>query len=90
MKSLRKWLDNHIARLNCFVNGHGPFFVLEVYETKEVLRFFRGNALQKIRVEEPRKLTYEYHKVKCLKCQRISLEWTLIGATAHTNTEPDA
>jgi hypothetical protein len=90
MKSLRKWFDAMVAKLNCFVNGHGPFVVLHVYDAKVVARYFKGRSLEKIRAAEPEQLVYEHQKTKCLKCGRVSLEWTLIGAMTHTNTEPDA
>jgi hypothetical protein len=89
MKSLRKWLDNSIAKLNCFVNGHGPFEVLHIYEAKAVARYFKGKRIEKLRAAEPEQLVYEHQKIRCAKCGRVSLAWTLIGAMTHTNTEPD-
>jgi hypothetical protein len=88
MNSLRKWLDALVASLNCFVNGHGPYQVLHVYETKNVPRYFKGKRIEKLRVGEPCELIYEHQKIRCLKCLRVSLEWRLLGAVEHTNTTP--
>jgi hypothetical protein len=80
MKSLRKWLDNNIAKLNCFVNKHGPFKVLYVYETRTVTRYFQDSALHKIRVlDQPIEITYELQKRKCLKCGRVSMDLVAVS-----------
>lgn len=90
MKSLRKWLDARLARLNCFVNGHGPLDVLHVYEAKSMMKNFVDVGRGKIRAMPPHEAVYEHQKIRCARCGRISLAWTLIGAMTHTNTEPDA
>ena len=90
MKSLIKWLGALVARLNCSIRGHGPFDVLHIYEAKAVARYFNGRSLEKLRVDKPPELVYEHQKIRCAKCGRISLAWTLIGVMDHTNTEPDA
>jgi len=90
MKFLLKWFAATVAKINCFVNGHGPFEVLHIYEAKAVARYFKGKRIEKLRADSPAELVYEHQKIRCAKCGRISLAWTLIGAMTHTNTEPDA
>jgi len=89
MKSLRKWFDVMVARLNCFVNGHGPFEVLHIYEAKTVARYFKGKRIE-IRADSLAGLVYEHQKIRCAKCGRISLAWTLIGGIPHTSGNPSA
>jgi hypothetical protein len=79
MKSLRKWLDNKIAKLNCFANGHGPWFVLHVYDTKKIARYFTNDSGKILRVKESVEITYELQKRKCLKCGRVSVDHVAIG-----------
>ena len=80
MNFLPKWLSNLVAKLNCFVNGHGPFHVLHVYETKTVARFFKGYRLEKLRVDDPHELVYEKQKRMCFKCGRVSVDVVPIGS----------
>jgi len=90
MKFLPKWFGAMASRINCFIRGHGPYEVLHVYEAKAVDRHFKGKRIEKLRADEPIALVYEHQKIRCAKCGRVSLAWTLIGAMTHTNTEPDA
>ena len=90
MKFLPKWFSNLREGINCSLCSHGPFEVLHVYEAKAVDRHFKGKRIKKLRADEPMALVYEHQKRKCLKCGRISLAWTLIGAMTCGNTEPDA
>ena len=82
MKSLRKWLDNFIARLNCRLNGHGPYKVLEVYSTTQVVRDFASANSKIIRVMRatPRKIkVLELQKRICHTCKRVSVDLVHVG-----------
>jgi len=79
MKYLRKWLDNFIARLNCRLNGHGPYTVLEVYETHQVMRDFADTPSKKIRVAHRTIKVLELQKRVCPICHRVSVDLVHVG-----------
>ena len=70
-----KCLDRLKNKLGCKLHGHGPFFVLHVYETKVVKRFFRCNTSWGIRVtDKPVDIKYEFQKRVCKCCGRVSVD----------------
>ena len=79
MKFLRKWLDNFIARLNCRLNGHGPYKVFEVYSTTQVVRDFADIPSRKIRVAHRTIRVLELQKRVCLTCHRVSVDLVHVG-----------
>lgn len=84
---MKKWIDRFINKLTCGLYGHGPFYILHVYETRTVARFLCGKHAEELRVGGPLELIYEHQKHLCLMCGKVSLAWTLIGAIPHTDTK---
>lgn len=82
MKSLLKWFAATVAKLNCFVNGHGPFDVLHIYDTAEHIRHFEDVGPGKIRVVPSYKIIYARQKRRCFKCGRVSVDIVRIGSQA--------